>query len=173
MDIVENLDAWGEAYESGWLADLEANGTPNYKIYQRAKNSAAPAGPGIDLSQSRLLFISSAGGYLRDSQEPFDADNLLGDYSIRRFAVDTPLEQIAYAHTHYDHTAVNTDPQVLLPLQHLRNMAAEGIIGDLYPDIINFHGYQPDVRRTVHETIPAIRETIRGEKIDGVLLAPA
>jgi len=112
MDIVENLDAWGEAYESGWLADLEANGTPNYKIYQRAKNSAAPAGPGIDLTQSRLLFISSAGGYLRDSQEAYDAENVLGDYTIRRFAVNTPFDQIAYAHTHYDHTAVNADPQV-------------------------------------------------------------
>ncbi len=43
MDIVENLDAWGETYESGWLADLQTSGTPNYKIYQRAKNSAAPS----------------------------------------------------------------------------------------------------------------------------------
>lgn len=173
MDIVENLDAWSEAYENGWLADLKANGTPNYKIYQRAKNSAAPAGPGIDLSQSRLLFISSAGGYLRHSQEAYDAENYLGDYTIRRFAVDTPFEEIAYAQTHYDHTAVNSDPQVLLPLQHLRDMVTEGIIGELFPDMISFHGYQPDIRRTLNETIPAIRETIRGEKIDGVLLVPA
>ncbi len=173
MDIVENLDAWGEAYENGWLADLQANETPNYKIYQRAKNSAAPAGPEIDLAQRRLLFISSAGGYLGDSQEPYNTENLLGDYSIRRIAVDTPFEQIAYAQTHYDHTAVNTDPQVLLPLQHLQDMVAEGIIGELYPDMISFHGYQPDVRRIVNETIPAIRAAIRGEKIDGVLLVPA
>jgi hypothetical protein len=44
----------------------------------RPKTSAAPAGPGVDLRTSRLMLIASAGGYLRDKQEPFGAANLLG-----------------------------------------------------------------------------------------------
>lgn len=62
------------------------------------------------MRRSRLVLISSAGGYLPAGQEPFDAANPLGDYTIRLVPSATPLAEIAYAHDHYDHTAVNTDP---------------------------------------------------------------
>lgn len=173
MEIVENLDQWSAEFEQNWLRHYRETGETHWKIYNRAKNRNAPGRPGIDLSQSRLVLISSAGGYLAGSQEPFDAPNLLGDYSVRPFPVGTPFNQIAYAHEHYDHTAVDADPQVLLPLRHLEAMVAEGVIGGLHPDVISFHGYQPDVRRIVHEFIPAVMAHVEAGKIEGALLVPA
>ena len=85
------------------------------------------AGPAIKLSESRLILISTAGGYLRGSQEPFDASNDLGDTSIRLFPSSTPLDALAYAHEHYDHDAADADPQVLLPLRHLDDLVAESV----------------------------------------------
>ena len=120
-----------------------------------------------------MLLISSAGGYLKASQTPFDAANALGDYTIRTFPVTTPFSDLAFAHDNYDHTAVDADPQVLLPLVHLQDLVAEGVIGALDPQVISFHGYQPDVRRTVNELIPAIRERVDKEKVDAALLVPA
>ena len=172
MDIIENFEQWQTDYFEEWLPHYEKTGELVWLNYPRAHNRTAPAGPGIDLAQSRLLLISSAGGYLRDEQEPFDAANELGDYSIRTFPVNSPFERIAFAHEHYDHTAVNADPQVLLPLQHLQDMVTEGKIGALTA-VISYSGYQPDVGRILNETIPAILEATQVEKAEGALLVPA
>ncbi len=173
MNIVENLEVWGTEFEQGWLAHLQETGKFNWKTYPKIKNKSAPAGPAVDLSQSRLGLISTAGGYLPDKQEAFDAFHPLGDYSIRCFSTSIPLKSIAYAHDHYDHTAVNEDPQVLLPLRHLENMVAAGTIGDLAPSVISFMGYQPDIREVVNTMIPAIMEIAKAEAFDAALLVPA
>ncbi len=173
MDIVENFEQWQADYFEEWLPHYEKTGELVWLNYPRAHNRSAPSGSGIDLAKSRLLLLSSAGGYLRDEQEPFDAANDLGDYSIRTFPVDTPFEKIGFAHDHYDHTAVTTDPQVLLPLKHLQDMAAEGKIGALAPFIISYSGYQPDISRILGQTIPAILQAAQDHQADGVLLIPA
>lgn len=173
MDIVENYDQWQTDYFAEWLPHYEKTGELVWLNYPRAHNRTAPSGLGIDLAQSRLLLISSAGGYLRDEQEPFDAANELGDYSIRLLAAGTPLERIAFAHEHYDKTAVTADPQVLLPLKHLQGMAAQGKIGALTPAVISYSGYQPDISRILSQTIPAILQAAQKQQANGALLVPA
>ncbi|MEW5960101.1 MAG: glycine/sarcosine/betaine reductase selenoprotein B family protein [Chloroflexota bacterium] len=156
------------------MAHYQATGKFDWKRYNRPKNSTAPAGPGVDLRQSRLALISSAGAYLRDSQAPFNIDfAALGDYTIRLFPSSTPLTALAFAHGFYDHTAVNEDPQVLVPLRHLEDLVREGVIGELAPSVISFCGFQPDVERTINELIPAILEAAQAEQIDAALLVPA
>ncbi|MSP14567.1 MAG: hypothetical protein EXR62_16630 [Chloroflexi bacterium] len=173
MEILENRDQWYETYKHGWLAHFQVSGETNFKLYTRPKNETSPAGPGIDLRQSRLIYISSAGGYLPASQEPFDAPSPLGDYSIRLIPTDTPLDRLAFAHTHYNHEAVNLDPQVQVPLRHLEELRAESVIGSLTPAMINFMGYQPDATRVIDEMIPHILEAVRAQGAQGALLAPA
>jgi hypothetical protein len=173
LDIVENYDQWRADYFEEWLPHYEKTGELVWLNYPRAHNRTAPFGSGIDLAQSRLLLISSAGGYLRDEQEPFDAANDLGDYSIRTFPVDTLLAKIAFAHDHYDRTAVTTDPQVLLPLNHLQDMVAKGKIGTLTQSVISYSGYQPDVSRILEQTLPAILQAAQEQQADGALLVPA
>lgn len=173
MQILEDRGAWEQAFRAGWLGHYEASGETNWKLYNRPRNSVAPPGPAIDLSQSRLVLISSAGGYLPASQPPFDAPHVMGDYTIRTFPSATPLDQVAYAHDHYDHTAVNSDPQVLLPLRHLADRVAEGQIGALTPNVISFMGYQPVVTRVLDELIPAIIAAVKAEQAQAALLVPS
>lgn len=173
MEIFENRDAWVEAFHNGWLKEYRETGVTNFKIYQRPRNNSAPAGRAVDLSTSRLLFITSAGAYLRDSQIPYDAENDLGDYTMRLFPSSTPLDALAYAHTHYDHQYVNADPQVLLPLRHLDDLVRAGGIGALTPNVIAFMGYQPDVSRVVDELIPQIVAAAQQEQADAAVLVPS
>lgn len=173
MEILEDRAAWEAAFRAGWLAHYERTGTTDFKQYNRPKNSLAPAGRAVDLSRSRLVLISSAGGYLPASQPPFDAPNSLGDYSLRRFPTATPLAEVAYAHEHYDHTAVEADPQVLLPLSHLADLVAAGAVGALAPSVISFMGYQPDVGRVLDELVPAIRAAVQAEQAEAALLVPS
>jgi D-proline reductase (dithiol) PrdB len=173
VEILEDRAAWQARFRATWLAHYQETGEIDWQLYPRPKNKTAPAGPGIDLGQSRLMLITSSGAYLRASQSPFDAENPLGDYSIRTLAVDTPTDELAYAHTHYDHAAVLEDPQVLLPRQHLAQMVDDGRIGELAPSVVSFMGYQPVITRLIDETIPAILAVAQREKTDAALLAPA
>lgn len=172
MSILDDDYAWSATFQSGWLARFQQTGKLYWDAYVRPRNQTAIAGPGVDLKSSRLMVVSSAGGYLPDSQQPFDAGNPLGDYTVRVFAPDTPFEKLAYAHEHYDHTAVNADPQVLLPLGHLQAMVTQGEIGAL-TSVVSFMGYQPDVARLLEETIPAILKIAREEAADAALLVPS
>ena len=102
-----------------------------------------------------------------------DAANPLGDYSIRLFPANTPFGALAFAHDHYDHAAVEADPQVLLPLRHLADMVGERKIGALAGDVVSYSGYQPDITRIVSELIPAILEAVRAGQAGAALLVPA
>jgi hypothetical protein len=172
MDILENKVHWQKEYHDQFLKHYRHTGALDWKQYPRPRNAQAPPGPGVDLSTARLMLISSAGGYLDGEQEPFDAAGLLGDYTIRPIPSATPLERLSFAHDHYDHGAVDQDPQVLMPLRHLEALADEGLIGALAPTSVSFMGYQPDLARVVDELIPPILETAAAEQVDAALLVP-
>jgi len=172
MSILENNESWAKKFRDGWLTKLQKTGTFYWNAYIFPNNQIPVAGKGIDLKSSRLMLISSAGGYVTDSQQPFDASNPLGDYTVRKFPSSIAFEDLSYAHEHYDHTAVNADPQVLLPLRHLHEMVKEGKIGEL-TSVISFMGYQPDISRLLDETIPAILGFAREEQVDAALFVPS
>lgn len=173
MDVLENRQAWYEDYQANWLKHYLETGETLFKIYQRPRNSSAPNGKSVDLSNSRLVLITSAGSYLKGEQEPFDAENALGAYDIRLYPSSTSLNALAFAHTHYDHTAVDSDPQVLVPLRHLDDLVSEGVIGELAPNVVSFMGYQPDVTRVLDETILAIITAVKAENAQAALLVPS
>jgi len=119
-----------------------------------------------------MMLITSAGAYLPSTQQPFDAQNPTGDYSMREIPAETDLKQLAYAHDHFDHAAVNADAQVLLPMDHLRQFAAKGAIGHL-TNIASFMGYQPDASCVVKQTFPAILKFAIMEQVQAALLVPS
>jgi len=173
MNIIDNREQWFDEFNAGWLAHFQATGKFDWKLYPRIRNGAIDTQPGIELSRSRLGLISSAGAYLGTHQAPFDAVNPLGDYSIRTFPSDTRFTEFAYAHDNYDHAAVSLDPQVLLPLEHLRDFEEEGGIGAVASDVVSFMGYQPDAIRVLDEMIPAIVEHVKAQGWEAALLVPS
>jgi hypothetical protein len=172
MSIMDDRDSWANNFKEGWLARFQKTGTFYWDAYIFPKIKTPVAGAGIDLKISRLMLISSAGGYLPAEHKPFDDKNPLGDYSIRQFPPSTPFGKLTYAHDHYDHAAVNGDPQVLLPLRHLEAMVSDGRIGALTA-VISFMGYQPDISQVLDKTVPAVLEIAKKEKADAALLVPS
>jgi len=173
MEIAENLVKWNDNYQNSCLKDFKATGKINWKMYTYVKNTFSLASSGIDPANSKLLFISSAGGYLPANDKTFDANNNLGDYSIRKIPIQTDLSKIDYAHEHYDKEAVEIDAQVLLPFKHLQRFVEDGKLGELCDSAVSFMGYQPDVNRVITETIPAILEIAKTEKATSALLVPS
>lgn len=173
MEILEDLAGWQQAFEAGWLKTYQETGEMDWTLYKRPTNKMAPTGAAVDLSQSRLGLISSGGFYLVATQEPFDAENDLGDYTMRTFPSTTAFSDIAIAHTHYDHTAVLADHQVLLPLDHLQEMSQARKIGEVAASTISFSGYLPQAHRTVTKLIPKIVAFAKNEAWDAAFLVPS
>lgn len=173
MDIIENHDEWVKTYTENWLAHYHETGETNWKIYNRPNNKIAPSGKAVNLKEAKLILISSAGSYMPDSQDSYDAENDLGDYSIRMIPTDTAYDKLAFAHTHYDHTAVDMDTQVLIPTGHLQDLVDAGEIDSLTSNYISFMGYQPNAAQVVDETIPAIIEAAKAEGATAALLVPS
>jgi D-proline reductase (dithiol) PrdB len=173
VPILEEPEAWAAQYRAGWLKHHQDTGEFDWKQYNKPTNACACPGGAIKLSQARVVLISSAGGYLRDGQAPFDAADPYGDYSIRVFPTSTPLDQIAIAHDHYDHQFVDADRQVLLPLRHLEDLAREGEIGSVASNVISFMGYLPDAARVAEELAPLIVEAVYAEQADAAFLVPS
>jgi hypothetical protein len=172
VKILENKKQWSATYKSGWLAHLQESGEIDWSLYENPRNKQTHGTSGVDLSQSRLMFITSAGAYLPGGQEPFDAPNPYGDYSIRRIPQTTSFSELAYAHDHYDHAAIDEDPRVALPLDYLREMVGNGNLASLSPSFLSFMGYQPDSARVVDEMVPQIVCIAKEEKVQAALLAP-
>ena len=172
-EILEDLAGWQRDFEEGWLKEYQDSGVMNWKKYKRPTNNKAPSGNAIKLSESQIGLISSGGFYISASQEPFDAENDLGDYSLRKIPWETPFEDISIAHTHYDHTAVNQDSEILWPVGHLSALAKEGAIGSVASHAFSFSGYLPMAHRTVRELIPEVVAAAKEEGLDAAFLVPS
>jgi hypothetical protein len=172
VKILENKKQWSANYRNGWLAYLQETGEIDWSLYEHPRNKQTHGTPGVNLSQSRLLFITSAGAYVPGEQAPFDAPNVYGDYTIRRIPSATSLANLAYAHDHYDHAAIDVDARVALPLPYLQEMVDNGNIASLSPSFVSFMGYQPDSARVVDEMIPQIVRIAKEEQVQTALLAP-
>jgi D-proline reductase (dithiol) PrdB len=126
----------------------------------------------VPLAHSTVALVSTCGLYRVDTQAPFDAWNDLGDPSFREIHVDTPRDRLRIAHSHYDHTQLAADLNVALPLDHLRRLTEEGVVGRLYPWMYSFMGYLPEPRQLVAETAPVVARRLVADSVDAVLLTP-
>ena len=172
IEVLEQKGAWDAHFRQNWLATLQEQGTLNWKLYQHPRNERAPGAPGVELGRSRLLFVTTAGAYLRDEQAPFDEASLYGDYSLRTFPSSTPFSALAYAHDHYDRAMIREDAQVAIPLRHLEALVAAGRLGEVAPSVASFMGYQPDAGRVVDDLVPQVVALAQEMAVDAALLAP-
>jgi D-proline reductase (dithiol) PrdB len=76
------------------------------------------------------------------------------------------------AHDHYDHTDADQDPNCVFPIDRLRELAAEGVIGSVASWHIGFMGFIPNPERLMRETIPAMIDRLMDDRVDAVVLSP-
>ena len=131
------------------------------------------------LADARIALLSSAGLYLRDSQEPFDGEREKahpewGDPTWRAIPNDVTADQLGMMHLHVNNTDVLADHNLALPTDVLRGLIDDGVVGSATDEHITVMGYQEagvDVWRK--ETAPQIAARLRDHGADGVVLAPA
>lgn len=120
-----------------------------------------------DLSTA-IVTIASAAGVYGPGQEPFPTEDP-GDISWRAIPGDVPVEDLRIAHHHYEHAEADTDPNIVFPLQTLRDLAAEGFIAGVN-DVHYSVGFTTKLRELYEKTYPDLADRIERSKTKLVVL---
>ncbi|MGZ5429178.1 MAG: glycine/sarcosine/betaine reductase selenoprotein B family protein, partial [Thermoanaerobaculia bacterium] len=120
-----------------------------------------------ELSSSIVTLATATGVYCAD-QEPFPAEDP-GDATYRIIPGDTPLENLRIVHGHYDHSEADADPNIVFPLQTLRELAEEGVIGGVNDKHYSY-GFTTKLRELYETTFPEIADLIERSRTRLVLL---
>jgi D-proline reductase (dithiol) PrdB len=125
------------------------------------------------LSQARVAVITTA-GYYRPDQAPFDASIPGGDYSYRPMPIDTDLTTLRIGHKSdaFDASGIAADRNLALPLDRLRALAQEGVIGSIASLHFSFMGSITSPSRLITVTAPEVAAILRLDEVDAVLLTP-
>jgi D-proline reductase (dithiol) PrdB len=129
------------------------------------------------LDACKVALVSTAGLSMK-GDAPFDMElerkrPTRGDPSFRKLAATATGESIEANHLHIDTSYVLRDINVALPLDRLRELVADGVVGAMADTHYSIMGYQgSDSSTLANETAPAIAEAMRNEEVDLALLAP-
>lgn len=138
-----------------------------YPPYRWAVNTDAPWAPlPKPLRECRVALISSGGFYLK-GQPPFQED----DISYRSIPKDADLKDLRIYHHGYRDSDADRDPNCVFPIERLRELEAEGVIGELADPALSFL-INYSARREVTERAPRIVEKIKAMAADAAFLVP-
>jgi D-proline reductase (dithiol) PrdB len=120
-----------------------------------------------ELSAATVTIVAATGVFLAD-QEPFPAEDP-GDTTFRVIPGDADLGSARIVHGHYDHSEADADPNIVFPLETLRELAAEGLIGAVNDKHYSY-GFTTKLKELYDTTFPQIADLIERSKTKLVVL---
>ncbi len=124
------------------------------------------------LSASRLTFVSSAGVQPKGTL-PFDVVHPVGDYSFRWVPSTSTPAELEIHQLKYPTADAHRDLNVIFPIERLQELAAQGTIGSLTPNLFSFIGYNMDPERLERTLAEEIADAVVADGADAALLCPA
>jgi len=129
------------------------------------------------LSKCTVAAVTSAGISLA-SDPPFDMEREKkepnwGDPTYRKIPQTTSQADIRVNHLHINTSYILEDINVMLPIGHLQELAAEGIIGLAAATAYSFYGFQWQRSEFLKEAIEPIADRMHAEGVDAAILTPA
>lgn len=130
-----------------------------------------------NLSACTVALIST-GGIALKTDRPFDQEGerqnpWWGDPSYRVIPHTATAGDIKVYHQHIDPSFAERDLNCLLPIERLKELAADGEVGRVALSHYSFMGYLLEPKELLEKSIPAIIHHLRDEAVDLVALVPA
>ena len=125
--------------------------------------------PKKSLDRSRLALVTTGGVHLPD-QPRFDIDDPAGDCSYRE--IPTSANELTWTHAYY-RPDEGSDLDAVFPLQTLRRLVRDGVVGDLSARHFSFMGAIHDPTPLVEKTAPEVAGNLIEDRADVVLLTPS
>lgn len=119
-----------------------------------------------ELKDMKVALATAAGVHLK-SDKRF---SLAGDFSFREVPGDAPSSELMVTHGGYDNGDVNKDVNCMFPIDRLRELKEEGLIGEVAETHIGFMGGGGNQQKFTEETGPQIAQLLKDEGVDAVLM---
>jgi D-proline reductase (dithiol) PrdB len=120
-----------------------------------------------ELSQAIVTLVSATGVFL-PGQDPFPEEDP-GDITYRVIPGSTETSSLKITHHHYDHSEADADPNIVFPLDTLRELANEGVIAGVNENHFSY-GFTTRLRELYEQTFPEIADKVERSKTKLVLL---
>lgn len=142
-----------------------------YPVYQWYKAEEPPAWTALKkpLSDSRVGMLCAAGTYVKGQIAYFYKD----DTSIRSIPKSTPASALRFSHlTEQYLPAARRDPNCVFPIESLRRLEADGVVGEVSDELLSCMGAVYSQRRTREEVVPRVVERFQAQAVDLAFLVP-
>ena len=152
------------------LAQLSELGRKYALAHPCQINDDAPwTTPTTPLAEGTLGLVTTAGLHLRGDRPFVNADT-----SYRVFPVTSAPNDLVQSHVSigFDRTAMQRDLNVVLPLDRMRELEAQGVIGGLGPNVYAFMGAQRMPYDALEASGAEVGERLRSDGVAFVLLTP-
>ena len=142
----------------------------DYKPYRWVVNEDVPWTPLTKAVSRCEVAVLSSGGVYHKEQAPFHARD---DSSYREISRDVSVDDLRISHFGYLTEDAKKDPNCVFPLERMRELEAEGVIGKLADPAYGIMGGIYSARKVRDELAPRIVERLMQTKVDAVFLVPA
>jgi len=125
--------------------------------------------PKKPLEESRLVLVTTGGVHL-PGQPRFDIDDPAGDCSYRE--IPASADDLTWTHAYY-RPDEGSDLDAVFPLQTLRRLVRDGVVGELSPRHYSFMGAIHDPTPLEKKTAPEVADKLVEDGVDVALLTPS
>jgi hypothetical protein len=153
-----------------------------YQLSRARKELPVPfVPPSRALRECRFGLVTSGGLFHRGHDRPFDVERerhepAWGDPGFRALPSGVDKSEVGVSHLHINAAAAESDMNILLPVQRFAELARERVIGSVAERVWSFMGYQgfpADLSGWKNVSGPAVRDALRADRVDCVLLTTA
>jgi D-proline reductase (dithiol) PrdB len=125
------------------------------------------------IREARVAIVTTAAFHTPD-QPPFDMSIKGGDCSYRVLDANVDLATLRMAHRSdaFDVRGIDVDKNLALPLDRLKALAQDGVIGEAAPRHFSFMGSIAAPGRLIAQTAPEVARALQDDAVDAVLLTP-
>ena len=125
------------------------------------------------LNECKFALVTTAGLRLNDDK-PYDHSFKFGDTSFREIPNDVEVQSLIEDHksSSFDHSGVEADKNLALPLDRFRELEKTGTIGSLNSRHFSFMGSIIGPRTLIKESGPEVAAILKADDVDAVFLTP-
>jgi D-proline reductase (dithiol) PrdB len=118
--------------------------------------------------------VITTSGLIRRRDKPFELTNPAGDPSYRVIPVDTDPAELTFSHvsTNWDRTGFAMDINVVMPVDRLRELATERVIGSVAENFYSFMGAIFQFDQVIEHSTPELCHLLKEAQVDAALLVP-
>ncbi|HZO82138.1 MAG TPA: glycine/sarcosine/betaine reductase selenoprotein B family protein [Candidatus Binataceae bacterium] len=158
------------AYVTRLNEHYRSQGFPPYKwsVYENAPLTALSK----PLAQCRVALLTSGGVSYRDAQ-PFNPQ-ARNDLRVDAIASGTRPAMLVINDDYYSHRDADRDVNCIFPIDPLRELVAEGVVGAVADN--HYSGFMGRIYTrdaVINRAAPALAHRLRAELVDAAVLVPA